>query len=86
MSYVQFKGRKTHSRRYDDIDTEHEIETHHISLAFYGISLCTDIAHEKKITGLPQIWILTLSLLNLTSPNFCIQAYTREYAAHQENW
>ena len=33
----------------------------------YRISLCTDIAHEKKITGLPQIWILTLSLLNLTS-------------------
>ena len=31
------------------------------------ISLCTDIAHEKKITGLPQIWILTLSLRNLTS-------------------
>ena len=28
VSYVQFKGRKTHSRRYDnDIDTEHEIET-----------------------------------------------------------
>ena len=49
------------------------------------ISLCTDIAHEKKITDLPQIWILTMSLLNLTSPNFCIQAYTREYAAHQEN-
>ena len=42
-----------------------------------GISLCTDIAHEKKITGLPQIWILTLSLLNLTSANFCIQDYTR---------
>ena len=37
VSYVQFKGRKTHSRRYDnDIDTEHEIETHHTSLAFYG--------------------------------------------------
>ena len=32
-----------------------------------GISLCTDIVHEKKITGLPQIWILTLSLRNLTS-------------------
>ena len=32
-----FKGRKTHSWRYDnDIDTEHEIETHHTSLAFYG--------------------------------------------------
>ena len=30
------------------------------------ISLCTDIAHEKKIAGLPQIWILTLSLRNLT--------------------
>ena len=27
VSYIQFKGRKTHSRRYDnDIDTEHEIE------------------------------------------------------------
>ena len=50
-----------------------------------GILLCTDIAHEEKITGLPQICILTLSLLTLTSPNFCIQAYTREYAAHQEN-
>ena len=37
VSYVQFKGCKTHSRRYDnDIDTEHEIETHHTSLAFYG--------------------------------------------------
>ena len=37
VSYVQFKGRKTHSRRYDnDIDTEHEIETHHTLLAFYG--------------------------------------------------
>ena len=47
------------------------------------ISLCTDIAHEKKIAGLPQIWILTLSLRNLTRPNFCIQACTREYAAHQ---
>ena len=31
-----------------------------------GISLCSDIAHEKKIAGLPQIWILTLSLRNLT--------------------
>ena len=40
------------------------------------------VAHEKTITGLPQIW---LSLLNLTSPNFCIQDYTREHAAHQEN-
>ena len=29
------------------------------------------------MTGLPQIWILTLSLLNLTWPNFCIHAYTR---------
>ena len=27
---------KTHSRRYDDIDAEHDIETHHTSLAFYG--------------------------------------------------
>ena len=37
VSYVQFKGRKTHSRRYDnDIDTEHEIETHHTLLGFYG--------------------------------------------------
>ena len=36
VSYVQYKGCKTHSRRYDnDIDTEHEIETHHTSLAFY---------------------------------------------------
>ena len=51
----------------------------------YEILLCTDIAHEKKITCLPQVWILTLSLLNLTSPNFCIQDYTREHAAHQEN-
>ena len=34
------------------------------------ISLCTDIAHEKKIAGLPQICILTLSLRNLTQPNF----------------
>ena len=39
------------------------------------------ITHEKKIAGLPQIRILTLSLRNLTSPNFCIQACTREYAA-----
>ena len=39
-----------------------------------GISLCTDIAHEKKIAGLPQICILTLYLRNLTPPNFCIQA------------
>ena len=30
------------------------------------ISLCTDIAHERKIAGSPQIWILTLSLWNLT--------------------
>ena len=30
------------------------------------ISLCTDIAHEKIIAGLPQICILTLSLRNLT--------------------
>ena len=36
VSYVQFKGCKTHSRRYDDIDTEHEIETHHTSLTFCG--------------------------------------------------
>ena len=37
MSYVQFKGRKIHSRRYDnDIDTEHKIETHHTSLTFYS--------------------------------------------------
>ena len=36
VSYVQFKGHKTHSRRYDDIDTEHEIETHHTLLTFYG--------------------------------------------------
>ena len=43
------------------------------------ISLCTDIAHEKKkIAGLPQIWILTPSLWNLTRPNFCIQAYTSQ--------
>jgi len=34
-----------------------------------GISLYTDIAHEKKIAGLPQICILTLSLRNLTPPN-----------------
>ena len=33
----------------------------------HRILLCTDIAHEKKITGLSQIWILTLSLRNLTS-------------------
>ena len=46
-----------------------------------GISLCIDIAHEKKIAGLPQICILTLSLRNLTPPNFCIQAYTRGYAS-----
>ena len=45
------------------------------------ISLCTDIAHEKKIAGLPQIWILTLSLQNLTPPNFCIQAYTTDNIA-----
>ena len=45
--------------------------------------LCTDIAHEKKIAVLPQICILTRSLQNLTQPNFCKQAYTREYAAHQ---
>ena len=42
-------------------------------------------SHEKNITGLPQIWIITLSLLNLTPPNFCLQAYIREYVAHQEN-
>ena len=37
MSYVQYKGRKTHSQRYDnDIDTQHEIEPHHTSLALYG--------------------------------------------------
>ena len=46
-----------------------------------GISLCTDIAHVKKIAGLPQIWILTLSLRNST-PRILI-AYTREYATHQ---
>ena len=34
------------------------------------ISLYTDIAHERKITGLPQT--LTLYLRNFTSPNFCI--------------
>ena len=39
-----------------------------------GILLCTDMAHEKKIAGLPQICILTLSLRNLTPLNFCIQA------------
>ena len=36
VSYVQFKGRKTHSRRYNNIDTEHKIETYHTSLTFYG--------------------------------------------------
>ena len=39
------------------------------------ISLCTDIAHEKKNAGLPQIRILTLSLRNLTSHR--ISAYKR---------
>ena len=38
------------------------------------------LPHEKKITGLPQIYILTHSLRDLTSPSFCLQA---EYAAHQ---
>ena len=38
------------------------------------ISLCKDIAHEKKLTGLPQIWVLTLSLRNSTSTNFCRRA------------
>ena len=42
VSYVQFKGQKTHSRRYDnDIDTENEIVTHHTSLAFYGYAHCS---------------------------------------------
>ena len=38
-------------------------------------------AHEKKITGLPHIYILTLSLRNLTS---CTQACIGEYAEHRE--
>ena len=39
---------------------------------WHRILLCTDIVHEKKITGLPQTWVLTLSLQNLTLQNFCI--------------
>ena len=46
------------------------------------ISLCTDIAHETKIAGLPQICILTLSLRNLTQPNFCIQACAPDSTQH----
>ena len=38
------------------------------------------LPHQKKITGLPQIYILTHSLRDLTSPSFCLQA---EYAAYQ---
>jgi len=34
-------------------------------------------------TGLPQIWILTLSLQNLTLPNSAYKCTPREYAAHQ---
>ena len=46
--------------------------------------LCTDIAHEKTIAGLPQICILTLSLQNLTQPISANKATpAREYAAHQ---
>ena len=37
--------------------------------------------HKKKIAGLPQIQILTLSLWNLTSPNLACTRYT----ALQEN-
>ena len=36
----------------------------------------------RKITGLPQIWILTLCLQNSTSPIFCIQTYTAESMQH----
>ena len=44
-------------------------------------SLCTDIAHEeKKIAGLPQTWILTLSLRNLTRRISACKP-TREYAS-----
>ena len=46
VSYVQFKGHKTHSRRYDnDIDAEHEIETHHTSLAF--MATLTSVGHVR---------------------------------------
>ena len=37
VSYVQFKNLKTHSQRYDNnVDAEHNTETHHTSLIFYG--------------------------------------------------
>ena len=37
VSYVQFTGRRTHSRGYDnDIVTEHDVESHDTSLAVYG--------------------------------------------------
>ena len=37
VSYVQFKNLKTHSQRYDNnVDAEHNTETHHTSLVFYG--------------------------------------------------
>ena len=36
VSYVQFKGRKTHSRGYDNLVAEQDIETHYTLLAFYG--------------------------------------------------
>ena len=38
-----------------------------LGLALSRLSFCTDMAHEKKITGLLPIYMLTLSLRNLTS-------------------
>ena len=45
VSYVQFKGRKTHFQIYNDIYTEHEIETH--NTAFALMATPTSVGHVR---------------------------------------